>query len=199
MFPPIPNPTTTAVEARLSDKDVIRSSASTAQRLTEVAKLIDVSKCIGCKACQTACLEWNGLTEEIGVNVGVYDNPHDLTPNTWTLMRYTEWENPGSGNLEWLTRNDGCMHCEDPGCLKACPSPGAIVQYGNGIVDFIHENCIGCGYCVKGCPFNIPRISQSITRPTSARYAPTASRSARGRPARRPAPPRRSCSAPRTR
>ena len=51
------------------------------------------------------------------------------------------------------------MHCEDPGCLKACPAPGAIVQYANGIVDFISENCIGCGYCVKGCPFNIPRIS----------------------------------------
>jgi formate dehydrogenase iron-sulfur subunit len=52
------------------------------------------------------------------------------------------------------------MHCEDPGCLKACPAPGAIVQYSNGIVDFVHENCIGCGYCIKGCPFNIPRISQ---------------------------------------
>jgi formate dehydrogenase iron-sulfur subunit len=52
------------------------------------------------------------------------------------------------------------MHCADPGCLKACPSPGAIVQYANGIVDFSRENCIGCGYCVKGCPFNIPRISQ---------------------------------------
>jgi len=164
MFPAIPNPTTGKSAARFSDKDMIRRSASTitppAKRQTEVAKLIDVSKCIGCKACQTACLEWNQLTEEVGVNVGVYDNPHDLTPNSWTLMRYTEYENPESGNLEWLIRKDGCMHCEDPGCLKACPAPGAIVQYSNGIVDFIHENCIGCGYCVKGCPFNIPRISK---------------------------------------
>lgn len=127
----------------------------------EVAKLIDVSKCIGCKACQSACLEWNNLREEIGFNVGSYTNPHDLTPNSWTLMRFTEWENPQSGNLEWLIRKDGCMHCADPGCLKACPSPGAIVQYNNGIVDFVSENCIGCGYCVKGCPFNIPRISQT--------------------------------------
>jgi formate dehydrogenase iron-sulfur subunit len=127
----------------------------------EVAKLIDVSKCIGCKACQAACLEWNNLREEIGINRGVYDNPHDLTENSWTLMRFTEWENPESGNLEWLIRKDGCMHCADPGCLKACPSPGAIVQYNNGIVDFVSEHCIGCGYCVKGCPFNIPRISQT--------------------------------------
>ena len=75
-------------------------------------------------------------------------------------MRFTEWVNPETDNLEWLIRKDGCMHCEDPGCLKACPAPGAIVQYSNGIVDFVHENCIGCGYCVKGCPFNIPRISK---------------------------------------
>ncbi|MGQ4274556.1 formate dehydrogenase subunit beta [Terrihabitans sp. B22-R8] len=152
--------------AGLQSQDFARISATTfrppeVRHDFEVAKLIDVSKCIGCKACQSACLEWNNLREEVGVNTGVYDNPHDLTPNTWTLMRFTEWENPDSGNLEWLIRKDGCMHCSDPGCLKACPAPGAIVQYNNGIVDFVSENCIGCGYCVKGCPFNIPRISQT--------------------------------------
>ncbi|WP_374587848.1 formate dehydrogenase subunit beta [Ideonella dechloratans] len=126
----------------------------------EVAKLIDVSKCIGCKACQTACMEWNDLREEPGVNVGVYDNPADLTDKAWTVMRFTEYDNPSTGNLEWLIRKDGCMHCAEPGCLKACPSPGAIIQYSNGIVDFHEENCIGCGYCVTGCPFNVPRISQ---------------------------------------
>jgi formate dehydrogenase iron-sulfur subunit len=145
--------------------DVIRRSATvtatpTPSRDVEVVKLIDTSKCIGCKACQSACLEWNDMREPVGFNEGVYDNPHDLTPNMFTLMRFTEWDNPQTGNLEWLIRKDGCMHCEDPGCLKACPSPGAIVQYANGIVDFVHENCIGCGYCVKGCPFNIPRVSQ---------------------------------------
>jgi formate dehydrogenase iron-sulfur subunit len=107
-----------------------------------------------------ACLEWNDLVEDVGHNVGLMENPLDLTPNTWTLMRYTEYENASTQNLEWLIRKDGCMHCADPGCLKACPAPGAIVQYSNGIVDFVHENCIGCGYCVKGCPFNIPRISK---------------------------------------
>jgi formate dehydrogenase iron-sulfur subunit len=145
--------------------DLRRRSATTEpppsvrQTTVEVAKLIDVSKCIGCKACQVACLEWNNLKEEVGENIGAYQNPHDLTENSWTLMRFTEWVNP-EGNLEWLIRKDGCMHCDDPGCLKACPAPGAIVQYQNGIVDFVSENCIGCGYCVKGCPFNIPRISQ---------------------------------------
>jgi formate dehydrogenase iron-sulfur subunit len=163
MFPPLPNPPTTPTPPRFGKADLMRRSASSvrppAERQTEIAKLIDVSKCIGCKACQVACSEWNELSEEIGENTGVYDNPHDLTAEAWTVMRFTEWDNPASGNLEWLIRKDGCMHCEDPGCLKACPSPGAIVQYSNGIVDFISENCIGCGYCVKGCPFNIPRIS----------------------------------------
>jgi len=165
MFPPLPNPNVQPVPPKFGEQDLIRRSASTvtppAKRQTEVAKLIDVTKCIGCKACQVACLEWNNLHEEVGINTGSYENPHDLTPDTWTLMRFTEWVNPETQNLEWLIRKDGCMHCEDPGCLKACPAPGAIVQYSNGIVDFVKENCIGCGYCIKGCPFNIPRISKN--------------------------------------
>ncbi len=159
-LPPAP---TENIKVNLGEADLVRRSASTvpapARKLTEVAKLIDVSKCIGCKACQVACLEWNDRTERIGFNYGVYDNPVDLTPESFTVMRFTEWVNPESQNLEWLIRKDGCMHCEDPGCLKACPAPGAIVQYSNGIVDFDHDKCIGCGYCIKGCPFDIPRIS----------------------------------------
>jgi formate dehydrogenase iron-sulfur subunit len=160
-----PNPDTKNLKVNLGEADIIRMSASSvappARQLTEVAKLIDVSKCIGCKACQSACLEWNDRREEIGTNVGVYDNPPDLTAEMFTLMRFTEWVNPETDNLEWLIRKDGCMHCADPGCLKACPAPGAIVQYFNGIVDFDHDKCIGCGYCLKGCPFNIPRYSKA--------------------------------------
>jgi formate dehydrogenase iron-sulfur subunit len=154
----------------LQSLDIKRVSATTTPPPTDrspvtgtVAKLIDVSKCIGCKACQTACMEWNDLRDDVGHTTGIYDNPRDLTEKSWTVMRFTEYENP-KGDLEWLIRKDGCMHCEDPGCLKACPSPGAIVQYNNGIVDFHEENCIGCGYCVTGCPFNIPRISKEDNR-----------------------------------
>lgn len=123
-----------------------------------VAKLIDASKCIGCKACQVACMEWNDLRDEVGENIGVYDNPDDLTADSWTLMRFAEYEDE-DGDLEWLIRKDGCMHCAEPGCLEACPSPGAIVQHSNGIVDFNQDACIGCGYCIAGCPFDIPRMS----------------------------------------
>ena len=164
MYPPLPNPSTQPGAPTFGEQDIVLRSASSApapaRQLTQVAKLIDVSKCIGCKACQAACLEWNDKRIDIGINHGSYDQPLDLTPDMFTVMRFTEWENPETKNLEWLIRKDGCMHCEDPGCLKACPAPGAIVKYSNGIVDFVHENCIGCGYCVKGCPFNIPRISK---------------------------------------
>lgn len=157
-------PTQDKIESQIGPDDYIRASASQLpepkRKLEEVAKLIDVSRCIGCKACQSACSEWNELSPTIGDNVGVYDNPHDLSPDAFTVMRFTEWVNPENDTFEWLIRKDGCMHCSEPGCLASCPSPGAIVQYSNGVVDFVHDKCIGCGYCIKGCPFNIPRVSQ---------------------------------------
>jgi formate dehydrogenase iron-sulfur subunit len=151
----------------LQSLDIARRSATTTpapsvRQSLEVAKLIDISKCIGCKACQAACMEWNDLRDIVDETHGVYDNPRDLSDKSWTVMRFYEVE--PQGKLEWLIRKDGCMHCADPGCLKACPSPGAIVQYANGIVDFHEENCIGCGYCVTGCPFNIPRISKQDSK-----------------------------------
>lgn len=151
----------------LQSLDIKQRSATTtpapeARQTMEIAKLIDVSACIGCKACQVACMEWNDLRDEVGSCVGVYDNPTDLTESSWTIMRFSEVEQ--DNKLEWLIRKDGCMHCSDPGCLKSCPAPGAIIQYANGVVDFHQENCIGCGYCVTGCPFNIPRISKKDSK-----------------------------------
>jgi formate dehydrogenase iron-sulfur subunit len=143
--------------------DVVNQSAKTStppsvRTTLQVAKLIDLSRCIGCKACQSACMEWNDLRDEVGVQEGFYTSPADLSDQSWTLMRFTETEVDGKFN--WLILKDGCLHCADPGCLKACPAPGAIVQYANGIVDFRQEQCIGCGYCTAGCPFNIPRLSK---------------------------------------
>ena len=71
-----------------------------ARKLTEVAKLIDISKCIGCKACQSACIEWNDTHPEMESFQGTYMNPHDLTPNMFTLMRFNEWtiRRPTSSN-----------------------------------------------------------------------------------------------------
>jgi formate dehydrogenase beta subunit len=134
------------------------SSAAPGVRDTPVvSKLIDTSTCIGCKACEVACQEWNDLPPETTVQVGTYQTLPQTTSNFWNLIKFHEYED-GAG-LHWLMRKDQCMHCGDPGCLKACPAPGAIVQYNNGIVDFQQEHCIGCGYCITGCPFDIPRFN----------------------------------------
>src|SRR5437899_6468016 len=152
----------------LQSLDITARSATTTpppgvRETQKVAKLIDISKCIGCKACQVACMEWHDLRDEIGTDHGVYYNPLDLTDKSWTVMRFSEVE-VEQGKLEWLIRKDGCMHCADPGCLRACPADGAIVQYSNGIVDFHQENCIGSQYCVTGCPFNIPKFNSETKK-----------------------------------
>jgi len=145
----------------LQSLDIRRRSATTftppaVRQTIEVTKLVDVSRCIGCKACQAACMEWNDVRDRVGGQTGIYTNPPDLSAQSWCLMRFTEAEI--DGRMQWLILKDGCLHCADPGCLRACPAPGAILQYSNGIVDFQEEQCIGCGYCVSGCPFNIPRL-----------------------------------------
>jgi formate dehydrogenase beta subunit len=123
-----------------------------------VAKLIDVTTCIGCKACEVACLEWNGYPFRETQFNNTYQTMPDLEWNYYNLIRFNE-HTTGDGIFQWLMRKDGRMHCADPGCLKACPADGAIVQYTNGIVDFQQDNCIGCQYCVTGCPFDIPRFN----------------------------------------
>ena len=124
----------------------------------QVCKLVDTTTCIGCKACEVACLEWNGYP----FTQTSFDNTYQTMPETawnyWNLIKFNEHEDPDHG-LMLLMRKDQCMHCEEPGCLAACPADGAIVQYANGIVDFQEANCIGCGYCITGCPFNIPKFS----------------------------------------
>src|SRR5262249_5834242 len=132
------------------------------QRDLEVCKLVDVTTCIGCKACEVACVEWN----KYPFRETTFDNTYQTMPSTewnyWNLIKFNEHQR-GDGTLMWLMRKDQCMHCADPGCLLACPADGAIVQYTNGIVDFNQEHCIGCQYCLTGCPFNIPKFN-SATR-----------------------------------
>jgi formate dehydrogenase iron-sulfur subunit len=124
----------------------------------DVCKLVDVTTCIGCKACEVACLEWNGYDFRETTFDNTYQTMPDTAWNFWNLIKFNEVPND-DGTVSWLMRKDQCMHCADPGCLAACPADGAIVQYQNGIVDFNQANCIGCQYCVTGCPFNIPKFN----------------------------------------
>ncbi len=147
--------------------EILRISGTSApapgiRRVPVVSKLVDTSTCIGCKACEVACQEWNDLPPETTVQMGTYQTLPDMTPNFWNLIRFKEHES--DDKLHWLMRKDQCMHCAEPGCLVACPAPGAIVQYTNGIVDFEQDHCVGCGYCMTGCPFNVPKFSPKTER-----------------------------------
>jgi formate dehydrogenase beta subunit len=136
----------------------LRGTATGLRKLPVVSKLIDTSTCIGCKACEVACQEWNDLPSTKTVQDGSYQTLPTMNAVFWNLIKFNEVD--VDGQFAWLMRKDQCMHCADPGCLKACPAPGAIVQYSNGIVDVNPEQCIGCGLCETGCPFDVPRFSQ---------------------------------------
>jgi formate dehydrogenase iron-sulfur subunit len=148
--------------------EIRRSSASLwgqktgLRHLPVVAKYIDTTTCIGCKACEVACQEWNDLGPVPTAQTGTYQTLPDLHPEFWNLIRFNERET--ETGFAWLMRKDQCMHCEDPGCLAACPAPGAIVQYQNGIVDVNPDQCIGCGYCASGCPFNVPKFQEKTSK-----------------------------------
>ena len=139
-------------------------------RATETAaKLIDTTTCIGCKACEVACQEWNNQQVTFGNFEGTYQTLPDLAHNFWNLIKFHETEL--DGQPLWLMSKYQCMHCVDPGCLKACPAPGAIVQYSNGIVDFNSDACIGCGYCMTGCPFDVRLASRRSRMPWGSKRA----------------------------
>jgi len=120
------------------------------------ATLIDVSKCTGCRACQVACKAWNDLPAESTSCLGCYENPPDLTANTWSRVAFYEVEREG-GEFAWLFRSVRCMHCTEASCVEVCPT-GAASHVGD-IVVIDQEWCIGCGYCVEACPFHIPVLA----------------------------------------
>ena len=144
------------------------------QRDAEVCKLIDTTICIGCKACEVACVEWNDMP----FSPTMFDNTYQTMPETrwnfWNLIKFNEHQRE-DGTIQWLMRKDQCMHCADPGCLRACPADGAIVQYTNGIVDFQQENCIGCEFCVSDVRMTFRNSIRRRRKFISARSARTAS------------------------
>src|SRR5512142_2161118 len=110
----------------LEVKNASAGAASPGIRSTQVvSKLVDTSTCIGCKACEVACQEWNDLASVPTTKEGSYQTLAELDAQFWNLIRFDEHET-ADGGLVWLMRKDQCMHCADPGCLEACPAPGAI-------------------------------------------------------------------------
>lgn len=119
--------------------------------------LFDTTKCIGCRACQVACKQWNSLPGEVTTNCGSYENPADLSPDTWIKMRFNEVTRSGGGGVDWVFTRQSCMHCTDAACVKVCPT-GALYHHSIGFVAYDKTICSGCGYCAEFCPFSVPRM-----------------------------------------
>ena len=121
----------------------------------------DTSLCIGCKACEVACKQWNQLPDDGFVYTGMsYDNTAALGASTWRHVSFVERARPlqmgidGAGNFSWLMSSDVCKHCQRAGCLEACPT-GSIIRTEFDSVYVQPDVCNGCGYCVAACPFGV--------------------------------------------
>jgi formate dehydrogenase iron-sulfur subunit len=130
----------------------------------------DTTVCIGCKACQVACKEWNGVPDTIGELTGTsYDNTGELGANDWRHVAFLEQRKEvyvqqeaglgtpsieGEPDFRWLMSSDVCKHCTNAPCLDVCPT-GSLFRTEFGTVVVQEDICNGCGYCVPACPFGV--------------------------------------------
>jgi formate dehydrogenase iron-sulfur subunit len=118
----------------------------------------DTTICIGCKACEVACKQWNQLPSDGYTFTGdSYDNTSQLAGTTWRHVAFVEQPAPADApptENRWLMMSDVCKHCTHPGCMEACPT-GAIVRNEFDNVYIQPDICNGCGYCVPSCPFGV--------------------------------------------
>jgi formate dehydrogenase iron-sulfur subunit len=128
--------------------------------MADKAILVDTSKCIACKGCQIACKQWTELAageSEFFASTDGYENPSDLSADTYTLIKFHSSEK-ANGDPDWLFRKQQCFHCTDAECLNNCPT-STIKRSEDGFIFIDGEGCIGCGTCVNVCPFGIPKLS----------------------------------------
>jgi formate dehydrogenase iron-sulfur subunit len=130
----------------------------------------DTTVCIGCKACEVACKEWNHVPDTIGELTGTsYDNTGELGSENWRHVAFIEQRKEvyvqqeaglGSPSIEgdpgfrWLMSSDVCKHCTNAPCLDVCPT-GSLFRTEFGTVVVQEDICNGCGYCVPACPFGV--------------------------------------------
>jgi formate dehydrogenase iron-sulfur subunit len=118
----------------------------------------DTSVCIGCKACEVACKEWNAVPEDGLEFTGMsYDNTQGLGADTWRHVAFIEQDKPvgnADSGVRWLMASDVCKHCTHAACLDVCPT-GSLFRTEFGTVVVQEDICNGCGYCVPACPYGV--------------------------------------------
>ncbi|MEJ2717926.1 MAG: 4Fe-4S dicluster domain-containing protein, partial [Deltaproteobacteria bacterium] len=122
--------------------------------------LVDTSRCTGCRGCQIACKQWNGLPGTKTKNLGTYQNPQDLSADTWKLVRFTDGKN-GNGKPYFIFFTDQCRHCLTPGCMSEAENDEIIQDPKTGAVIFTPKTKdLNFKATREACPFNIPRQNQ---------------------------------------
>ncbi|OQX63012.1 MAG: hypothetical protein B5M56_04280 [Desulfococcus sp. 4484_241] len=126
--------------------------------MEEMAICIDVAKCMGCRACQVACKNWNCLGAEQTENIGSHENPPDLSARTWNRLVYRETLMP-NGDVMWSFFNDRCRHCNPPSCAEGAEDvPGAVVWDDSGAVVYTDKTReLDFDDFFSYCPYGIPR------------------------------------------
>ncbi len=119
------------------------------------AKLVDTSRCTGCRGCQAACKQWNDLPAVKTTNTGSYQNPPDLSAKTWITVKFIEHKE--GDQVQWLFLPMHCMQCTDAPCVSVCPT-GAMHKVQNNYVVVNTDWCMGCSYCVQSCPYGVARL-----------------------------------------
>ena len=131
----------------------------------------DTTLCIGCKACEVACKQWNELPSDGFEFTGdSYDNTGALSGTTWRHVGFVEQTSVEEDTVveRWLMQSDVCKHCANAGCMEACPT-GAIVRNEFGAVFVQPDICNGCGYCVVSCPFGVVDLIEKFD-PNGSHY-----------------------------
>ncbi len=122
----------------------------------------DTTVCIGCKACEVACKEWNQLPATNGglntLSGDSYDNTRRLDGIHWRHVKFVEQFTPDRSQGRWLLMSDVCKHCVQAGCLEVCPT-GAIIRTEFDTVVIQSDVCNGCRDCIPACPFGVIDIN----------------------------------------
>jgi formate dehydrogenase iron-sulfur subunit len=115
----------------------------------------DTSVCIGCKACEVACKEWNLVPEDGFDLLGMsFDNTGGLSANSWRHVAFIEQPRPDGEDMRWLMMSNVCKHCTHAACLDVCPT-GSLFRSEFGTVVVQEDICNGCGYCIPACPYGV--------------------------------------------
>jgi formate dehydrogenase iron-sulfur subunit len=118
----------------------------------------DVTLCIGCKACEVACKEWNQLEGNAPRFRDSFDNTGQLDDQNWRHVRFVEWERPSAG-VAWTMMSDVCKHCALASCMEVCPT-NAIIRTEFDTVYIQPEVCNGCRDCIAACPYHVIGFSE---------------------------------------